>query len=298
MTPDGQKGHNGTCAAAAGGKAGPNRIVGRSDLAPNVVEYRILNPAVAQACHPGQFVIVRGGDKSERIPLTIADFDRREGTVTLVIQAVGASTRELVAFRAGDAFRDLVGPLGHPSEIAKFGKVAMVGGGLGIAPVFPIQRAMKEAGNRVIGIMGARTKELVFWEDRIRSVSDEFHLVTDDGSLGEKGFVTDALRRVIEGGTRPDRVIAIGPPVMMKAVADVTRGPGIKTIVSLNSIMVDGTGMCGGCRIEVGGKTRFTCVDGPEFDAHEVDFDLLISRLSIYRNEEKAAVEHHGRKGK
>lgn len=283
--------HNGVCTNAAGSGMGFNRILGKRALTPDTREFLVLNPEIAASCRPGQFVIVRGDEKAERIPLTIADFDRKEGTITLVVQIVGDATQRLDKLAAGDAIRDIVGPLGHHSEVEKFGTVVLVGGGLGIAPVYPIQRAMKEAGNRVVSIIGARSGNLAFWQDRMKATSDEFHLTTDDGSAGEKGFVTDVLKRLIEAGPKPDRVVAIGPPVMMRAVAEATRAAGIKTIVSLNPIMVDGTGMCGGCRVQVGAGTKFACVDGPEFDAHEVDFALLASRLGTYREVEKRARE-------
>ena len=253
--------------------------------------FRVHCPQIAGYCAPGQFVIVRPDERGERLPLTIADFEADEGWITLVVQVIGAGTRRLGRLGEGDRFLDVVGPLGHKTEIASFGNVVSIAGGVGIAPVFPIQRAMKAAGNAVTCIMGARTKDLLFWEDRMRETSDSLFVATDDGSYGEKGFVTSVLKRLMDSGDRIDRVIAIGPTVMMRAVAETTREAGIRTIVSLNAIMVDGTGMCGGCRVEVGGETKFTCVDGPEFDGHKVDFDLLLSRLSAYRVEETHAVE-------
>ncbi len=268
-----------------------NLILEKERLSENVTLFKVYVPVCARFCQPGQFVVVRGHVQGERIPLTIADFDREQGSITLVVQIVGAGTRRLDALDAGDRFEDVVGPLGHKSEIRKFGTVVLVGGGLGIAPIFPIQRAMKEAGNAVISILGARTKSLLFWEDRMRATSGECIVMTDDGTAGEKGFVTGALGRMIESGRRIDRVIAIGPGVMMRAVAECTRIAKIPTIVSLNSVMVDGTGMCGGCRVEVGGETKFACVDGPEFDAHQVNFGLLLSRLSTYREREAHASE-------
>ncbi|MDR0361112.1 MAG: NADPH-dependent glutamate synthase [Planctomycetota bacterium] len=258
-----------------------------------VKEFHIHCPVVARSAQPGQFVIVRGDDRGERVPLTIADFDREIGNLALVLQVVGLASHKLDELEAGDRMRDVVGPLGHKSEIDTFGTVVCVGGGLGIAPVFPIQRALKNAGNSVVSIIGARSKDLLFWEDRMRAEADEFIATTDDGSYGEKAFVNQPLRRMLERGVKIDRVIAIGPPVMMRAVAETTRPFGVKTIVSLNSIMIDGTGMCGGCRVEVGGKTRFTCVDGPEFDGHEVDFPMLLSRLGAYREQEGAAFREH-----
>jgi glutamate synthase (NADPH/NADH) small chain len=270
-----------------------NLILAKISPCETVSEFRVHCPQVAFFCRPGQFVVVRGDERAERIPLTIADFDRSEGSITLVMQVVGVGTTRLDALGEGDRMLDIVGPLGHASEIEDFGSVVMIGGGLGIAPAYPIQRAMEEAGNRVTSIIGARTKDLLFWEDRMRASSDELLIATDDGSHGEKGFVTGILKRLLDTGEEIDRVIAIGPGVMMRAVAETTRPSGTKTIVSLNSIMVDGTGMCGGCRVEVGGETKFTCVDGPEFDAHEVDFDLLMSRLGTYTEDEKLASARH-----
>lgn len=258
-----------------------------------VVEYHIHCPVVARSAKPGQFVIVRGDEKGERVPLTIADYDPATGLLVLVLQVVGLASHRLDELREGDRFQDVVGPLGHASEIANFGTVVLVGGGLGIAPVFPIQRALKEAGNRVISIIGARNQDLLFWEDRMKATSDQLFVMTDDGSKGEKGLVTVPLQKLIDEGVKLDRVIAIGPPIMMRAVTEVTRPHKIKTIVSLNSIMIDGTGMCGGCRVEVGGETKFTCVDGPEFDAHEVNFPLLFTRMAAYRDKEGLAYTTH-----
>jgi len=268
------------------------RITGKTAHGPVIFEVVVSAPVIAKSCEPGQFVIVRADETGERIPLTIADFDREKGTITLAIQVVGASSEKIAGFQVGESYLDLVGPLGKKSEIEKFGTVVTIGGGLGIAPVYPIQRALKDAGNRIISIIGARSSDLIFWEDRMKATSDELIVATDDGSRGEKGFVTEILKRIMASGTKVDRVIAIGPAVMMKAVAGVTRPANIPTIVSLNSIMVDGTGMCGGCRVEVGDKTMFTCVDGPEFEARDVNFDLLLSRLGTYREEEKTAREH------
>ncbi len=263
-----------------------NRIVRKESLGPVIRLYEVYCPAIAGYCEPGQFIVVRGDEKSERVPLTIADFDRAAGTITMVVQIVGLASGKLDALQQGDRFQDIVGPLGHASEVENFGTVVCIGGGLGIAPVYPIQRKLKEAGNTVYSIMGARNKDLIFWEDKMRAACDQAFVVTDDGSYGEKGFVTTALEKLIKSGERIDRVIAIGPPIMMRVVCDLTRQYNLKTIVSLNSIMVDGTGMCGGCRVEVAGKTRFTCVDGPEFDGHEVNFPLLFQRLSTYKQEE------------
>ncbi len=248
-------------------------------------------PRIARNAKAGQFVILRIEERGERVPMTIADFDAEGGAITFIVQEVGKTTVCMGALQEGDRILDLTGPLGRPSRIDRFGRVAMVGGGIGIAPIFPICRAMKQAGNAVVSIIGARSKELLFWEERIREFSDEVLVTTDDGSYGRKGFVSDAVGEVVGGEPPAGLVMAIGPVPMMKAVAEVTRAPGIKTIVSLNPIMVDGTGMCGGCRVSVGGKTKFACVDGPEFDAHQVDFDELTRRQRMYVHEEKAMLE-------
>ncbi len=265
-----------------------NRITRKVDITPTIKEFKVYCPAISNFCKAGQFIVVRASEEAERVPLTIADYSPEKGTITIVVQIVGVASAKINRLGVGDRFLDVVGPLGHESEIKNFGAVVCIGGGLGIAPVSPIQKALKEAGNKIYSISGGRSKEFIFWEDRSRETSDKFFPVTDDGSYGEKGFVTDVLKRLIDSGEEIDRVIAIGPPIMMKVVADLTRGYGIKTIVSLNSIMVDGTGMCGGCRVEVGGETKFTCVDGPEFDAHDVNFDLLFKRLGTYKDTEKS----------
>lgn len=263
-----------------------NRIIRKESLGAVIRLYEVYCPAIACYCEPGQFIVVRGDEQGERVPLTIADFDRKAGTITMVVQIVGLASGKLDQLGEGDRFQDIVGPLGHKSEITNFGTVVCIGGGLGIAPVYPIQRRLKEVGNNVYSIIGARNRDLIFWEERMRAAADELFVVTDDGSYGEKGFVTTALEKLIQSGEKIDRVIAIGPPIMMRVVCDLTRKYNIKTIVSLNSIMVDGTGMCGGCRVEVAGQTKFTCVDGPEFDGHEVNFALLFQRLSTYQQEE------------
>lgn len=266
-----------------------NRILKKTTLAKGIRAYEIYCPVIAGSCRPGQFLVVRQDETAERVPLTIADHNPQTGVIVMVVHIVGVASQRLDTLGEGDRIRDIVGPLGHPSEIENFGTVVCVGGGLGIAPVYPIQRALQQAGNRVISIIGARSKDLLFWGDRMGACADDLFVATDDGSAGEKGFVTTILSRLIASGEQIDRVVAIGPPIMMRAVAEVTRDPRIPTIASLNSIMVDGTGMCGGCRVEVGGETRFTCVDGPEFDAHQVNFDLLLSRLSTYEREENRA---------
>lgn len=249
-------------------------------------------PHVARKARAGQFVIVRIDERGERIPLTIADYDREAGTITLIFQEVGKSTMHLGTLNVGDALATLAGPLGHPTEIAHYGTVVCVGGGVGIAPIFPIARSLKEAGNRVVSIIGARTQSLLFWEDRMRAVSDELIVCTDDGSYGRKALVTEPLKELLEArGKEIARVWAIGPAIMMKFVSLTTKPFGIPTIVSLNTIMIDGTGMCGGCRVLLEEGAQFVCVDGPEFDGHKVDWDNLLARLSFYREEERLAVE-------
>ncbi len=249
-------------------------------------------PEVARKAQAGEFVIVRTDERGERIPLTIADFDREAGTITLILQEVGKSTMQMGALEVGDSFANFVGPLGHATEIENFGTVVCVGGGVGIAPIFPIARALQEAGNHVISIIGARNQELLFWEDKMRSVSDELIVCTDDGSYGRKALVTIPLKELLEERAGEiKRIWAIGPGIMMKFVALTTEPFGVKTIVSLNTIMVDGTGMCGGCRVQLKEGAQFVCVDGPEFDAHMVDWDLLLARQAFYREEEREAVE-------
>jgi len=249
-------------------------------------------PQVARKAKPGQFVIVRVDERGERIPLTIADFDRDTGTITLIFQEVGKSTMQMGTLKPGDELITVAGPLGHPTEIEKYGTVVMVGGGVGIAPTFPIARALKEAGNTVISIIGARNKSLLFWEDRMRTVSDELIICTDDGSYGRKAVVTEPLKELLDARKGAIvRVWAIGPAVMMKFVAVATKPYNVKTIVSLNTIMIDGTGMCGGCRVVLDEGAQFVCVDGPEFDAHKVNWDILLSRLRFYGEQERLAVE-------
>jgi len=249
-------------------------------------------PHVARKARAGQFVIVRIDEHGERIPLTIADYDREAGTITLIFQEVGKSTMHLGTLKVGDALATLAGPLGHPTEIANYGTVVCVGGGVGIAPIFPITRSLKEAGNHVVSIIGARTRDLLFWEDRMRAVSDELIVCTDDGSYGRKALVTEPLKELLEArGKEIARVWAIGPAIMMKFVSLTTKPFGIPTIVSLNTIMIDGTGMCGGCRVLLEEGAQFVCVDGPEFDGHKVDWDNLLARLAFYRDEERLAIE-------
>jgi NAD(P)H-flavin reductase len=267
------------------------KIVAKERLCPAVDFMKIQAPAIAKKAKPGQFVIIRVDGVGERIPLTLADWDDKEGTISLVAMQVGTSTYKLSHLNAGDHILDLVGPLGLPSHIEKFGTVACVGGGVGVAPVFPIARALKQAGNKIISIMGARNKDLLFWEKRLRSISDELIVTTDDGSYGRRGVVTEPLKEVLEKYKPVNKVIAIGPAIMMKFCSSTTKPFGTPTIVSLNSIMVDGTGMCGSCRVSVGGITKFACVDGPEFDGHEIDWELMFNRQRIYCDEEKHSLE-------
>ena len=255
--------------------------------------WEVEAPDVARAAQPGHFLMVRTDEAGERIPLTVADFDRQRGTVTVVIQAVGKSTREMMELAEGDSILDFIGPLGEASHIQKRSKVILVGGGLGVAPVYPQLRAYKDLGSTTLSIIGFRTKGLVFWEDRFRAYSDELHIATDDGSTGHKGFVSQVLHLLLEQHRDTDEVVAIGPLPMMKACCDVTRPFGVRTMVSLNSIMVDGTGMCGSCRVTVGGKLKFACVDGPDFDGHQVDFEELMRRQRRFQREEQDSLQRY-----
>ncbi|MFN2218824.1 MAG: sulfide/dihydroorotate dehydrogenase-like FAD/NAD-binding protein, partial [Anaerolineae bacterium] len=266
-------------------------ILVKEDLAPVTKLYEVRAPAVASKAKAGQFVIIRLHQEGERIPLTIADYDRERGTITLVVQEVGKTTMEMGTMQAGDHLASLTGPLGIPSEIENWGTVLCVGGGVGIAPIYPIARDLKAAGNTVLSIIGARNKDLLFWEEKMREVSDELFVCTDDGSYGRKALVTIPMKELLESERPIEHIWAIGPAIMMKFCALTTQPFGVPTIVSLNSIMVDGTGMCGACRVEVGGQTRFVCVDGPEFDGHEVDWDQLLARQRIYPDQEQQAVE-------
>jgi len=269
------------------------KILKKEELSPNVFSMDIDAPRVAKKAQAGQFIVLRVDEKGERIPLTIANFNRETGVVNIVFQVIGASTMALAAVEPGDSIIDFVGPLGQPSEIKKFdGTVVVVGGGIGVAPTFPIARAMKEAGNKVIAIMGAKTKDILIMEDEMKAVTDEILITTDDGSRGIKGFVTYAVQELAQRGEKIAQITAIGPVIMMKSVADCTRELGIPTVVSLNPIMVDGTGMCGGCRVQVGDETKFACVDGPEFDGHLVDFNTLMSRQRMYRDLEAEEKDH------
>ncbi len=267
-------------------------ILKREDFSDVTFLLEVRHPMMAKAARAGQFVIVMPHEHGERIPLTIADFDRDRGTITLVIQAVGKTTREMQQnCKRGAALHALAGPMGIPSPVGHAKKVVCVGGGLGVAPIFPQARAFRESGAYVIAVVGFRSKSLAFWEEKFRAVCDELILCTDDGSAGIKGMVTRGIEQAIAKHPDIDEVVAIGPPLMMKGCAEATRPHGIRTVVSLNPIMVDGTGMCGGCRVRVGNEVRFACVDGPDFDAHQVDFDDLVQRLRRFEREERAAAE-------
>ena len=265
-------------------------------LTPNVKLFEVEAPAVARKARPGQFIILRIDEKGERIPITVVDSSPKDGTIILIVQEVGKTTKKLGTMKVGDEIADIVGPLGNPSEIKKYGQVVVIGGGVGIAEAYPEAKALKEAGNRVICIIGARNKDLLILEEEMRQVSDELHITTDDGTKGRKGFVTDVLKDLISQ-KKIDLVSAIGPTIMMKVVSEMTRPHGIKTIVNLNPIMLDGTGMCGVCRVTIGGETKFACVDGPSFDGHLVDFDELMARLRIYLEEEGLSMERFEKQG-
>jgi ferredoxin--NADP+ reductase len=271
------------------------KIVHAEFIAPGIKRFTIEAPRIARKQKPGQFVILRLYEQGERIPLTIESSDAKHGTINIVAQSLGKTTHLLNSLETGDSILDVVGPFGKPSEIENFGTVVVMGGGVGTAMAYPTATALKKAGNYVISIVGARIKELVIFEREMRQVSDVLMITTDDGSYADKGFVTDKLRQLIDNGTHIDLVLAIGPIPMMRAVADVTRSKGIRTIVSLNPIMIDGTGMCGGCRVLVDSKSKFACVDGPEFDAHLVNFDVLIQRNAMYRDAERKSMNEFER---
>jgi ferredoxin--NADP+ reductase len=271
------------------------KIVHAKFLAPGIKRFVIEASRIANKQKPGQFVIVRLYEQGERIPLTIESSDPERGTISIVVQSAGKTTNLLNSLKTGDNILDIVGPLGKPSHIAKFGTVVVIGGGVGTAMAYPTAAAMKRAGNRVISIVGARTKELVILESEMRQVSDSLMLTTDDGSYADKGFVTDKLRQLIDNGVRIDLVLAIGPIPMMRAVAQMARKEGLRAIVSLNPIMIDGTGMCGGCRVLVDGKSQFACVDGPEFEADQVNFEVLVQRNSMYRDAEQQSMAEYQR---
>ncbi len=258
-----------------------NKIVAKEYLSERVVRFEVEAPLIAKSRRAGHFVIVRVGKKGERVPYTIASADVEKGTITLVVQRVGKSSEKLCRLEVGDHITDLVGPLGKATDIEKFGTVLCAGGGVGVAPMLPIIEAMKQAGNRVISVIAARTKELIILEEQVREHSDELVIMTDDGSYGKKGLITAGVEEVIQR-EKVDRCITIGPAIMMKFVSELTKKYNVPTVASLNTIMVDGTGMCGACRVTIGGQTRFVCIDGPEFDAHQVDFDEMLMRLKAY----------------
>lgn len=269
-------------------------IVDKQTLGPNLTQYEIMAPRIAKARQCGQFVMVRVHSEGERIPLTVADTNPGKGTITLIVQTVGKSTQQMTALQPGDSLPDVAGPMGHPSHLDNYGTVAVIGGGLGTAVIYPQAIALKAMGNKIISIIGARTKDLVIMEEQLGGVSDELIVTTDDGSAGLKGLVTDALRQLIDDPQQSiGAVYCAGPVIMMKAVAEVTRPHSIATIVSLNPIMVDGTGMCGGCRVTIDGQVKFACVDGPEFDGHLVDYNELMDRLSTYKNHERQSLERY-----
>jgi ferredoxin--NADP+ reductase len=263
------------------------RILHKEQLSADVFRMRLEAPLIAQERMAGQFIILQVNDNyGERIPLTIADADENEGSITIIFQRVGKTTQQLSQLNEGDELAHLVGPLGMPTHIEKFGHVVVVGGGIGVAPSFPIAQAMKQAGNRLTVIIGARNKDLIIMEKEMASIADELVICTDDGSAGQKALVTEPLKALCESAEKPDLVVAIGPPIMMKFCAKTTEPYTVPTLVSLNTIMVDGTGMCGGCRVNVGGEVKFVCVDGPEFDGHKVDFDNMMNRLQSYKSQE------------
>ncbi len=267
-----------------------NEIIAKEQLSQDVYRMRVKAPLIAEERQPGQFIILQlDTEFGERIPLTIANADEAEGSITIIFQAVGKSTKLLAQMKEGEEIPNLVGPLGKPTHIEKFGTVVCVGGGIGVAPMYPIAQGMKKAGNKLIVIIGARTKELVILEQEMRAIADEVIICTDDGSVGRKCLVTEPLKELCKQEPKPNLVVAIGPPVMMKFCSLTTKPYAVPTVVSLNTIMIDGTGMCGGCRVTVGGKTKFVCVDGPEFDGHLVEFDQMIQRLGSYREQEKIA---------
>ena len=268
-----------------------NKIIRKKSLNPTVTLMEVDAPLIAKKAQPGQFIILRVDEAGERIPLTVADYDREKGTITIIFQIVGATTEKLNHLNEGDYIHDFVGPLGTPSHLDGLKKVAVIGGGVGCAIAYPVAKKLHELGAEVHSVVGFRNKDLVILEDEFRAVSDVYSIVTDDGTYGKKGLVTDALKALIDAGNQYDEVIAIGPVIMMKFVCKLTKEYNIKTVVSMNPIMIDGTGMCGGCRLTVGGKTKFACVDGPDFDGHEVDFDEAMNRGTMYRDFDRHAYE-------
>jgi len=265
------------------------KILSNHIIAPEIRKIEIYAPEIAKRAKAGQFVVIRVDERGERIPLTLVDWNPNRGSITLVFQEVGVTTKKLGRVKKGEYILDVIGPLGNPTEVKNYGTIVGVGGGVGNACLLPVMREFKRAGNYTVSMIGARTSELLILEDELSEVSDELYIATDDGSRGYKGFVTDLLKRFLER-RRPDLVYAVGPTIMMKVVSSITKPYGVKTIVSLNPIMVDGTGMCGACRVIVGGKLRFACIDGPEFDGHQVNFDALMNRLRMYKEEEELAL--------
>lgn len=267
-----------------------NEIIDKKNLAPSIKLMRIYAPLISKKAKPGNFIILRIYENGERFPLTIVDNDKNNGIITIIFQEVGKSTKLLGNMEIGQKILDIIGPLGNPTKIEKYGNVCCIGGGVGVACIYPIAKALKEAGNKLITIIGARNSSLIILEEELKSISDEFYVCTDDGSKGFHGFVSDMLKKLLNEGKKIDIVYAVGPAIMMKVISDITKQYGIRTIVSLNSIMVDGTGMCGACRVEINGETKFTCVHGPEFDGHKVNFDLLLKRLKMYEKYELEAL--------
>ncbi len=269
-----------------------NKIIEKIQLSDEVFKMKIHAPLIAEERKPGQFVIIQiDTNFGERIPLTIADADKNQGTITIIFQTVGSTTHKLALLNTGDKIQNILGPLGQPTHIEKYGKVVCIGGGIGTAPLYPIAQGLKNAGNEVIIIIGARSKDLIIMEDEMKKIADQLIVCTDDGSYGRKALVTEPLKEICEKNPKPDLAVAIGPPIMMKFCARTTLPYNVKTFVSLNTIMIDGTGMCGGCRVTVGGETKFVCVDGPEFDGHKVDFDNMMLRLKSYKKHEDQAHE-------
>jgi ferredoxin--NADP+ reductase/dihydroorotate dehydrogenase electron transfer subunit len=269
------------------------KIIEKKEIAYNVHMMKIMAPDVAKAAKAGQFILLRIEDNGERIPLTITDFDADLGYVTIIFQEMGKTTKQLAKMSESDEIRDFVGPLGKASDVKKLGTVILVGGGVGIAPIYPQVKAYHEAGNRVISVIGARNESLLILEDEMKIASDELHIATDDGSKGHHGFVTDIVKNILDSGENVARIVVIGPPILMRVAAGMTAPYGVETLVSLNPIMIDGTGMCGGCRVIVDNETKFACVDGPEFDGHKVDFNILMGRLGFYRPEESHSLKNH-----
>lgn len=278
------------------GRVGMNRIISKEKLAEGIYRYTIENEDIAKARHPGQFIILRIHEKGERIPLTIVDSDVGRGTIDIIFQVVGKTTELLTKLNESDSILDIAGPLGNPTHIENYGQCLLIGGGVGTAVLYPILKALKEVGNHVASIIGAKSNSLIILKQEVKELSDEMIFITDDGSLGKKGFVTDALLKLLEEGKTYDFAYAVGPVIMMKKISEITKEHNIKTEVSLNPIMVDGTGMCGACRCLIDGKEKFACVHGPDFDAHKVDFDLLMRRLDMFKDKEKESINHYEKK--